>query len=152
MIRFIVPGEPIAQGSMVAVQSRNPGDHRTFVKASNESALRRWRRAVALAATQAARGRVAAPGQPVVVRVTFRFPPPAKMPRDRVAMTVAPDADKLLRACLDAMTLAEDRKGTRLGVYADDRQVVDVRAIKLYATLLNPPGAYIEVDFPEPML
>ena len=64
----------------------------------------------------------------------------------------APDADKLLRACLDAMPLAEDRKGNRLGVYADDRQVVDVRAIKLYATLLNPPGAYIEVDFPEPML
>lgn len=152
MIRFIVPGEPIAQGSMVAVQSRNPGDRRTFLKASNESALRRWRKAVALAATSAAGGRIVAAGQPVIVRVTFRFPPPAKMPKGRVAMTVAPDADKLLRACLDAMTLAEDRKGNKLGVYADDKQVVDVRATKLYATPLNPPGAYIEVDFPEPLL
>jgi Holliday junction resolvase RusA-like endonuclease len=150
VIRFIVPGEPVAQGSMVPFLV--PGMRQPSMHASNAKELNRWRKAVALAATAAAEGRVAAPGQPVIVRATFRFPPPAKMPKDRVAMTVAPDADKLLRACLDAMTLAEDRKGNRLGVYADDKQVVDVRAIKLYATPLNPPGAYIEVDFPEPML
>lgn len=50
----------------------------------------------------------------------FAKPPSAKK---RTNVTVRPDVDKLIRACLDAMTGI---------VYQDDAQVVDVTARKHY--------------------
>lgn len=47
------------------------------------------------------------------------------------------DLDKLVRATLDALTMA--------GCWADDSQVVTVHARKLYADG-RPPGAHISID------
>lgn len=141
-IRFTVLGKPVAQGSMVPVRSRNPGESRIFLKASNEAELRKWRRRIVDAARLAAGGRCAAKDVPVTVRAVFRMPRPATMPKGRTMPTVPPDADKLLRAGLDALTQAQ--------VYRDDSQVVDAHAVKLYATPAHPPGMYAEVEFHEP--
>lgn len=137
MIAFTVLGVPVPQGSMVAFISK----HMPYpqVKADNEKALRPWRRRIAMAARASAKGATAAPGIPVQVRLTFRMPRPKVMPKGRIAPTVTPDIDKLLRACLDALTLA--------GIYHDDAQVIDTHAIKLYATPERPPGVYVEVEF-----
>lgn len=137
MIRFTVLGTPVAQGSMVAFTSK--WMKAPQMKATNEKALRSWRRRVAMVAKSTANGVQAAPGIPVQVRLTFRMAPPKTMPKGRIAPTVAPDIDKLVRACLDAFTQA--------GIYADDSQVVDTHAVKLYATPERPPGVYAEVEF-----
>lgn len=50
----------------------------------------------------------------------------------RVWPITKPDLDKLERAVLDAMT--------RAGLWVDDCQVVDIRAVKRYATTDHPPG------------
>jgi Holliday junction resolvase RusA-like endonuclease len=133
---------------MVAFNTRNPNySGRPMppqVKPSNEKELKVWRRQVAERATNAADGAFAPPHHPIVVRIEFRFAPPQTMPKERIGMTVSPDVDKLIRACLDGMTFDEE---TRTGIYADDKQVVEVQAWKRYATPLRPPGAYVEVEF-----
>lgn len=48
-----------------------------------------------------------------------------------------PDVDKLARAVLDGLKAA--------GMYADDAQVIDLRAIKQYARRGQPPGAHITI-------
>lgn len=149
-IRFHVLGEPVAQGSMVPFQV--PGMKVPSMHASNAGPLNRWRKAVAVAATNAARGQVAGKDMPVRMQLTFRFTPPKNMPKGRIAMTVAPDTDKLTRACLDAMTIKEWPRLGKLGLYADDKQVNDVHAVKVYATPNYPAGAYVQVEFAEAML
>lgn len=152
MLAFVVSGDPVPQGSMVALQSRNPRDKRVFLKPSNEKELNAWREKVARAVTLASGGRLIGDNVPVTVRVTFRLEPPMKMPKERIAATVAPDADKLLRAILDGMTVNEYGSIGKLGLYADDKQVIDAHAVKVYATPAHPPGAYIEVEYPEALL
>jgi crossover junction endodeoxyribonuclease RusA len=48
-----------------------------------------------------------------------------------------PDIDKLVRACLDAMTGL---------VFRDDSQVVTIVARKLYASDVRLPGVHIEIE------
>jgi Holliday junction resolvase RusA-like endonuclease len=49
-----------------------------------------------------------------------------------------PDADKLARSTLDALT--------DCGVWADDAQVIDLHVLKVWADLGEQPGAIIEVE------
>lgn len=135
MIAFTVLGTPIQQGSARAFVRNG----RAVITSDTRRDLKSWRRRVAVAARANAKGATAAPGIPVQVRLTFRMPRPKVMPKGRIAPTVTPDIDKLLRACLDALTLA--------GIYHDDAQVIDTHAIKLYATPERPPGVYVEVEF-----
>lgn len=72
---------------------------------------------------------------PVSVRITFFIPHPKTVKRHMP--TVPPDIDKLCRAVLDALTDA--------GVWADDSQVVDLGATKVYATG-HHIGAHITVE------
>lgn len=148
MLSFVVLGPPVPQGSMKAFVFRG----RAILKPDNEKELHAWRQKVAKAVTLASGGQIVGAGVPVVVRATFRLQPPEKMPKGRVAATVAPDADKLLRAVLDGMTINEYGTVGKLGLYVDDKQVIDAHAMKAYATPANPPGAYIEVEYQEAML
>lgn len=148
MLSFVVSGDPVPQGSMKAFVFKG----RAILKPDNEKELHAWRQKVAKAVTLASGGLIIGANVPVLVRATFRLQPPAKMPKERVAATVAPDADKLLRAVLDGMTINEYGAIGKLGLYLDDKQVVSVQLVKSYATPAFPPGAYIEVEYQEPML
>jgi len=75
----------------------------------------------------------------VLVRLDFVMPRPASTPKRRTPCAIKrPDLDKLSRACLDAIGSA--------GVYADDSQVVELRATKRIAEIAEVPGCRIAVE------
>lgn len=121
MIRFSVDGRPIQQGSM-----RYIGNGRMIHNKSTE--LLAWRGLIALKAQQA--GCVPINGA-ISIKLEFRVARPKSV--KRALPIVAPDLDKYIRGCLDALT----------GVaYIDDSQVVCITASKRYA---DEPGVDIEV-------
>ena len=149
MITFHVPGLPRPKGSTVAFRHSKTG--RIVTRASNADRLEPWEAVVRLAAKGAIREPLTGP---VCVEVEFELPRPqghyrsgkrAGEVRDSAPPlpTTKPDLDKLLRACLDALT----------GVaWGDDAQVVQAWCRKVYA-LPRGPGATVRVgpaDEPEP--
>jgi len=116
--------------------------------------LKPWRDSVTYAAVEALAGAdfpMFGRGVALHVSVTFWFPRPAghyrtgrnaHLLRDGAPAYPAgrPDVDKTLRSTLDSLTDA--------GVFADDAQVVTVKATKRYAGSpdgLSRPGALIHV-------
>jgi len=131
MIRII--GDPVAQGSMVAMISQSTG--RAIAIPSNKPGLKAWRSAI----KSAAGGLEMVPaGVPVTVTFTFLLRRPAKVPPERQGQpSTYPDLDKLARAAMDALT----------GVaYADDGQVVKMILWKRYCAPGEVPGAQIWVE------
>jgi len=126
VIRFQVHGLPIPQGSTRSwVVNGKP------IITSAAKGLSSWRRLVADVAQRYA------PEEPwegpVGIELHFGLPKPKSAPkRRRVWPDKRPDLDKLTRAVLDALTYV---------VFADDSQVVDLRATKDYA----PPGVVVEI-------
>lgn len=126
-IAFVVSGKPVPQGSM-----RSFGPRRMVV--SNHQALAGWRADVREAAERAMR-KTPTPqfpdGEGFVVALTFKYARPKShfkangelkesAPRFHIQM---PDADKLARATLDALT----------GVFwNDDAQVHDLTSRKVW--------------------
>ncbi len=134
-IRFEVRGLPIPQGSTRAWVL-----HGKPVITSSAKGLATWRRLVAdVAQNHAPRE----PWEgPVGIELHFGLPKPKSAPkRRRVWPDKRPDLDKLTRAVLDALTYV---------VFADDSQVIDIRASKDYGA----PGVVVEihriVDQPDP--
>ncbi len=133
VIGFTVHGLPIPQGSTRAwVVNGKP------IITSSAKGLTTWRRLVADVAQNYA------PKEPwegpVGIELHFGIPKPKSAPkRRRVWPDKRPDLDKLTRAVLDALTYV---------VFADDSQVIDLRASKDY----GPPGVVVEVRriLPEP--
>jgi Holliday junction resolvase RusA-like endonuclease len=146
MIEITVHGEARPAG---ALQIGARGDGTRFLHHRSSSDLRKWMRAVKREAREAMRGR-SATGRAVRVDVSFYVArPKAHFGTGRNAGLVKPladaypikrskgDIDKLTRACLDALT----------GVcFADDAQVVDVRARKRFADGLAGPLATVRVE------
>jgi len=98
-----------------------------------------WRERVALVAHQAMRaaGNSGPYSGAALVDVAFILPRPKSAPKLKpVAATKRPDLDKLVRACLDAITNT---------VLADDSQVVGLTAAKRVALPDETPGATITV-------
>ncbi len=126
LIAFQVHGLPVPQGSTRAwVVNGKP------IITSSAKGLASWRRLVADVAQRFA------PNQPwigpVGIELHFGLPKPKSAPkRRRVWPDKRPDLDKLTRAVLDALTYV---------VFADDSQVVDIRASKEYGA----PGVVIEI-------
>jgi Holliday junction resolvase RusA-like endonuclease len=86
---------------------------------SQGSALAVWRSTIALSARFAGAKPVEGP---IGIEITFRVRRPKTVKRE--FPSVAPDLDKYIRACLDALT----------GIcYVDDSQVVDIRSRKVYS-------------------
>lgn len=138
-------GRPVAQGS-----KRHIGGGRMVETARGHKP---WRTIVKKAAEDAAQHHDPI-GGPVFVRITFTVDRPAAhyrtgrnahLLRDQApgfpANRAAGDLDKLVRSCLDSCTDAH--------VWADDSQVVDMRARKVWAgeheQALDRPGVRIEV-------
>lgn len=128
MIHFYVPGKPQSQGSKIKTQWG-------MREASKE--LGPWRERVALAAHGAAAGQSFAREVPVAVGLEFVLYRPASTPKSKTPAAIkAPDADKLTRACLDAMTHV---------LYADDAQVITLLVSKRVAAHGEGPGVYVWV-------
>lgn len=137
-LSFDVAGDPVPQGDLTSAS-------RARLYHANAKSLRPWRMAIADEAREVLRGAVLLT-TPLAVRLEFRIPRPAshytpKGPRrpsapDFPAGHVG-DLDKLSRSALDALT----------GVlFADDCQVVELRARKVYCDRWVQPGVSIDVS------
>lgn len=123
---IIVQGTPAPQGS------KSRGRNGQMFEASKK--VKPWRMAVWAEALTSMLHRKPFTG-PVAVHVTFLLARP-KVPKFP-APAVKPDLDKLQRSTFDALKTA--------GVYLDDCQIVEVRAIKRYSSRDEATGALIEV-------
>lgn len=134
-IAFTVYGVAQAQGSARAFM---PKGGRFPVVTSSNPKLRGWRHLVADAAGRAVAesgGQIIADG-PVRVLVDFRLPRPKSLGKKDAPHVKAPDIDKAVRSCLDAMSAV---------VYRDDSQVTQLQARKFYAAVGEAPHAVIVV-------
>ena len=113
-VSFFAAGRPAPQGS-----KRSVGNGR-FIEASKF--LPAWRAAVVSAARSAYTGQPIS--TPVRVRIVVFLDKPKK-PKFDSAPATPPDADKLARGVLDALTIA--------GVYEDDALVVSLEIDKMWA-------------------
>jgi crossover junction endodeoxyribonuclease RusA len=129
-VEFAVPGKPAPQGS-----KRHVGGGRLI---ESSKAVGPWRERIAMAAAAAMGGRPPWAGCEISVALDFAMPRPASLPRSRPTPPAIkrPDADKLARACLDAMTHI---------VFADDSQVTSLIAYKRIAEPDEQPGVDIKV-------
>lgn len=141
-VAFTVWGEPVPQGSMVALLSATVKG-RPMLKASNEKLLKPWRRAVTAAAVAAMRDQPSARRPlldgPLAVRMVFTFDRPKSV--KRLEPCTRPDGDKLARSCADSLTTAR--------LWADDGRVVEWVIRKVYVACdpesLPRPGVRIAV-------
>lgn len=142
MISFTVQGQPVAQGSKVAYMPK--GAKRPILMETARERLKPWRTQIAAAAREEMRGEPPT-HMPVRVCLYFTFQRPkghygtgknggvVKESSPRWHAT-KPDADKLARACLDAMT----------GIaYRDDSQVAGLTVEKVYG---EEPGVTVHVE------
>lgn len=125
--RLFVPGTPAPQGS-----KRHVG-RGVLIESSKQ--LGPWRERVALAAH--GHGFPLLTGLPVLMTLEFVMPRPASTPKRRTPPAIKrPDADKLERAVLDALT----------GIaFADDSQVTTTYRRKRLAEIGETPGVWIAV-------
>ncbi len=145
MIVLRVSGTPAPQGSVSAfvVAGKDGGRPRAVVTEGKKSspgrvALDKWREAVSAAgrAWQTEHGDPPLLDGPIRVWLTLWLPRPKSLPKWRWLPSTKPDADKLLRATLDALTKV---------IYADDARIVELHVRKLYA-VDRGPGAVIRVE------
>lgn len=135
-IRFIAYCTPAPQGSMRPYQDKRTG--RLGVKSENSKTMP-YRHLVAQIAAEAMKDAnlslpLAPQHVPVRATITWTLRKPPSAPKSRIWPSRKPDADKLLRATLDALT----------GIlWHDDAQVVEVRAAKQYGA---PERVEIEVQ------
>lgn len=141
-ITFAVIGVAQPQGSARAfLVGRRP------VITHDNPRVRSWRREIYVAAEEALAPWVShgltAPAwpRPAALRcaVSVWLPRPQSLPRRVLLPAGRPDADKLLRACLDALTGL---------VWADDSQVCEAWVAKSYG---YPPRAEFHISLLEPL-
>jgi len=135
-------GTPAGQGSKRFLGKTKSG-RGIMVETSDKTAP--WRSSIINACTEYWRlhhdGTPVPFAEPVIARIIFCFPRPASVSRKkRPFMSVAPDLDKLIRACLDGLTAG--------GAIADDALVTEfTRVAKVYCgedpEALDVPGAVI---------
>ena len=128
-IEFTIAGTVAGQGSKRFVGVSNAG---RGILIEQSTRVKPWRQAVV-----AAFKRLSVPmiKGAVEVEMTFSFARPKSAKRKYPS--VAPDADKCVRATSDALTQA--------GAWEDDARVVILSARKVYATDAFPPGALIRL-------
>lgn len=122
MDEFLIPGQPVAQGSM-----RHVGGGRIV---SKNPQLKKWREKIAAVVTE----QVGSPNylDPVSVTAIFFMPKPKSARRKYP--TVPPDLDKLTRAIGDALSID-------CNYLKDDAQIVEWHTSKVY----GDPGVLIRV-------
>jgi crossover junction endodeoxyribonuclease RusA len=143
---FEVYGKPATQGSKRALGRRGGGP---IIMVESNKRLPGWRNDVAFAGQQAMPDTWPVTGA-MGLHVAFRFARPKnhhtgndprrplKSNAPRFHTNIAGDVDKLARAVCDALTTA--------GVWLDDKQVVDLHCIRVFAEPGQPEGATITVQ------
>lgn len=148
LIEFDVRGLPVAQGTARAFVAGGKARIATDSNRAN-SPIGAWRTAIATEARGAIEGHPLLTG-PVAVDLVFRLPRPRAhfLPANGsrpapalrldapVFVTAKPDADKLTRAALDALTAV---------VFGDDAQVGRLVVTKRYAAPTEGPGVRVRV-------
>ena len=131
-VSFWVAGTPVTQGSVHArVNSKTGGAYVVSVKQSGPLAA--WRGAIA---TEARSAFTELATDPIAIELKFYLPRPVSRPKRERFPDRKPDADKLARAALDALT----------GVaFRDDAQVVRLWVGKLYAEPTQQTGVQVTV-------
>lgn len=142
-LKFGVTGTPTTQGSKRAFITK--GAHpKPVVVDTNQATLKPWREAIRQEAVTTMNGTEPFTG-PINIHIIIGLKRPTSAPKNRRTWPTGArsgDADKLMRACLDALTDA--------GVWGDDAQVVTATLTKDYvgyglAAVLNAPGAVIDI-------
>lgn len=116
-VSFFVAGRPVSKGSKRLMHGKNGA----YMMEDNGDLLKEWMRALKADMRQHRVGWVKQ--SPLMVRLAFVFP----MRKSDTLPTwkaTAPDADKLERAVLDAMTQS--------GLIVDDAQVVSLHSTKVH--------------------
>ncbi len=127
---LFVPGTPVPQGSTRAFVVKG----RAVVTAANKRTYP-WRADIAAHVRSAIGPGIVYPTGPVDMSLRFVMPRRKSEPeRSTPAHTRKPDADKLIRAVLDAITGL---------VFTDDSQVTEIHATKRIAGIGEQPGAWI---------
>lgn len=126
---FVVPGEPIGQGSM-----KHIGNGRMI--AANDKKLRPWRKAVkeAIESKWAADGEIIKFDGPTGIRIEFCVERPKSVKREWP--TVPYDIDKSCRSILDSCTDST--------IVTDDSIFVELYAKKVYGDGC-PYGAHVTI-------
>lgn len=143
IVAFAVAGTPATQGSLSYKGQTRAG---RAIMAPSSKTLKPWRETVQLVAKMAIRATTPDGGWPLLgplaVDLVFTVPKPKGAPKTRRTFPIVkPDIDKLVRACLDALTYA--------GAWADDSQVVSMTTDKVYPgetpNALRVPGVRIAI-------
>jgi len=137
-LRFTVYGEAQPQGSAKAFVPK--GWSRPVITSDNPK-NKGWRQLVAEAANQAL-GALAPAERALLLEgvrlsLAFYLPRPKSLPKRATAHTKAPDLDKLVRSCCDALSQI---------VFRDDSQVCELVAVKHYAGAGQPPRLEVAVE------
>lgn len=138
-LTFTVLGKSEPQGSARAFTYHRKAEKGGGIGArvdTDNPRLKQWRRAVAVEARRAMGSTRPYAKVPVRVCAAFYLPRPKYLKGRSIAHVTKPDIDKTGRAILDAMTGV---------VYADDAQVTQLKVIKAYAAVGDPPHAVISV-------
>jgi crossover junction endodeoxyribonuclease RusA len=137
-LRFTVYGEAQPQGSAKAFIPK--GWSRPIITSDNPK-NKGWRQLVAESANQAL-GALAPAERALLLEgvrlsLVFYLPRPKSLPKRATAHTKAPDLDKLVRSCCDALSQI---------VFRDDSQVCELVAVKHYAGAGQPPRLEVAVE------
>lgn len=130
-IVFRVNGKPEPQGSTRPFQIKSGKMAGKIITTSSNRNLGEWRRLVADQAQKVAPDKLWE--CPIVMTIDFQLPRPKSLPKKVVHHTKRPDADKLVRACMDALTNI---------IYKDDSQVTKLIVSKKYG---DKPGVNISI-------
>jgi len=134
VITFTVFGVAAPKGSAKAfIVKPKIGAPRAIITSDNKT-LKGWERSIAAAAQTVADGKLLT--GPLNVRLTFRLPRPATLPKKFQQHTKRPDLDKLARGALDALTHV---------LWKDDNQIVEIEARKQYADGDETPSVRFEI-------
>jgi len=137
---FSVRGIPITEGSKKAILPKDArakilrGEHvHPFVVNDNPKKLEEWRADVKHAAAAVFKDQPIA-GRPIACLLKFYFERPpshTKVMREMPFHMIAPDTEKLFRACNDAVQAV---------IWSNDAQVALIAAMKTYAFGTHYPG------------
>lgn len=137
VLDFFVPGIPIPEGSLKALNRR--GTKQPIVIHQNSPALTKWRTAIAEMARYYMGVKPVFESDAIELTCVFTVPRPRTVTREYP--TVPPDLDKLMRSVGDALTGI---------VYGDDAQSVDLHLRERYEghaeAAREGPGVHIIVS------
>lgn len=140
VLSFTVHGIPISQGSK-SFKGTDRRGRAILVESSKH--LKPWRQAVTARISLALTASHTPPGGwpllgPLAIDLVFTMRKPVSAPKTRQTWPIVyPDVDKLARAIFDAGS--PNPRIPFVGAWADDSQIVDVHAVKVYPG--EAPGA-----------